>query len=284
MFNSGQTLARKNRRHLTSLVEKDIFPPHLRDDGLGIMLMISEMDCVDPSCPTPTDGMETVVVIVFPRDYDREAAVLAAAPVASALPSLFPDDDSDDDSGDDREGGSGAIPEGPGRDATLAALPIPESYSYRCVPVPMPMAEVTLPDLKKVLPVWLGGKYEEPDDDGGSADDEISTAEAKTAGPEKSENSGVVEAATVPKTGNFVFKRGVVAGTAATSKARLVTKASGSGVAWRQRQKMNGLLRSDRFCEFNSSRKDPIGGTRPRGCPCCDPDNPSNILDMNLMI
>jgi len=264
-----------------SLVETDIFPPHLRDDGLGIMLMISEMDCADPSCPFPTDGMETVVVIVFPRDYDREAAVSVAAPapVASALPSLFPDDDSDDDS----EGGGGAIPEGPGRDATLAALPIPESCSYKCVPVPMPMAEVTLPDLKKVLPVWLGGTYEEPDVGGGDADDEASTAEATTVGPEKSENSGTVEAAAVPKTGNFVFKRGAVAGTAAISGTRLVTKTSGSGVAWRQRQKMNGLLRSDRFCEFNSSRKG-IGGTRPRGCPCCDPDDPSNILDMNMMI
>uniref|UniRef100_A0A6U5EP61 Uncharacterized protein n=1 Tax=Corethron hystrix TaxID=216773 RepID=A0A6U5EP61_9STRA len=252
--------------------------------------MVSEYDCVDPACPTPVVGMEVTIVVVFPRDFDRDAGKNGAVDLkdnTASLPPLFPEDDgsdSDDDSESDDDNVKLSVYEPKqSRDQILASLPIPENYSYKCNPVGKPMAEVTEEEMRLVIPVWLGGKYEEgvfEDDDGGAVDgNEMAPA------PEN----------VIPATGNFVFKRGGIAAsslktttemtmtTATDSTTSSKTTALSSGVAWRQRQKMNNILQGGESfdCLFKQTY---AGSTRPRGCPCCDPDDPSNVLDMSIMM
>jgi len=60
---------------------------------------------------------------------------------------------------------------------------------------------------------------------------------------------------------------------------------------WRRRNKMEVQINaavqtssSQSIIQLLSEREHHAGGIRRPGCPCCDPDNPSNVVDNMMML
>ena len=140
---------------------------------------------------------------------------------------------------------------------------------------------------------------EEEDDDGSAADTTKPIAKDGVSSPSTTSN---VSHSNDNNKNNSVIRRMNDApkhNANETSAAPLVMMGAGrvhqnreeNATEWRRRNKMEVQINaavqtssSQSIIQLLSEREHHAGGIRRPGCPCCDPDNPSNVVDNMMML
>lgn len=65
-----------------------------------------------------------------------------------------------------------------------------------------------------------------------------------------------------------------------------VSKPTPSAMDWRRQQQVNIMMTNQDSTQLLAqlSQREHSAGVRQVGCPCCDPDNPSNYVDSMMML
>lgn len=114
-----------------------------------------------------------------------------------------------------------------------------------------------------------------------------STSEPETNGGAAGETKAAL-AISFPASGNLVIRRVTGEATSATESSVATTSRpngsvySGKGPAKHNRAIQSALNPSSNITKLFEREHAP--GIRQAGCPCCDPDNPSNIVDTMMML
>lgn len=297
MFSANQNLAlRKHKRRVVELVEECI-PEDALEAGTCVMVM--EKTCNAPGCVP----LETAIAIVFPRSermiiegLEESAGGSYKTNVLKPLADVTRDDILD----------AMPIELGGRRDPVRVALNARDSM-FGTIQQSIPdedkdgrklLAEYLIQSLKEYvehgcIAPQLGEPFPEIDRD---------TEKSKEAPPLKLERvdsqkmSSSDQMMDIKHEGNFVFQR-VIESNEEPSRTNLTMSKTttetlneikpsnnglNSGLAWRQQQKMN-VLGSNSIIQQIYEREHAPGVRRP-GCPCCDPDDPSNIVDKMMML
>eukprot|EP00978_Attheya_sp_CCMP212_P012035 scaffold29834_cov43-Attheya_sp.AAC.1 len=303
---------RQHKRRIVNWVEETI-PEELLDLGASVMAM--EVACRAPGCVP----LETVVVICFPSVESNlvpngttnvktkilvPMAQVTQDDVLDALPPNF-------------EGGRQTLERTlqRSRDVMLAQIEQlyePNDLEGRCLMVQY---------LRQSLDEYVSRNCTLPSeqDDEEANTDAIGTVNTDTAPSNALENTdsnltkkeaiqamptvtladtkatGETKAAT--GTGNFIIRRPVEesSSTKTATKTQVIEKKPApkeTAMDWRRRQVMETEMQAAMLSSSSSSQgiiqrlaeREHAPGIRRPGCPCCDPDNPANVVDSMMML
>ena len=301
MFSANENLAlRQHKRRIVNLVEECI-PDHALDAGTCVMVM--QKTCNAPGCVP----LETAIAIVFPRPIGMElgekqellidgleesAGGTYKTNVLKPMAEVMDDDVLD------------ALPPtlGGRRDPVQIAFNVRDSM-FGSIQQAVPdndaggkriLAEYLIASLREYIdnecvPPEFGKMYpskeSEENDLQNSKSDIVSGSIVNNSDTAKNTvaeieagSSSVTEKSKINTTSSDTENYSIV------EPNNLISTGLNSAVAWKQKRKMdNSILGSSSIIQQIYEREHEPGIRRP-GCPCCDPDDPSNILDKMMML
>lgn len=318
MFSANENLLlRKHKRKIVDFVEACI-PEDVLDLGTNVMVM--QVSCKAPGCVP----LETAVIIVFPKSTReliiglpesqggsfktkilKPMSEVTKEDVLEALPPEFP-------------GGLRSMTKLclAARDVALAQ--ITQLFGDDDLEGRKLMAEYLQQSLQQYIdrecvPPPLGEPFEELAGSADSKSVQQGSTSNETSAPTTTTSTAVAPATRIAKgTGNVVIRRPVdndtetnttapstmaAKGQVPTSQPRLSSRSSAAATkptivssvaSQRQQQAADRLLNSS--TQQQSSLLARLGerehapGIRRPGCPCCDPDNPANVVDQMMQL
>jgi hypothetical protein len=312
MFSANDMLVlRQHKRRIVNWVE-EMIPEELLDLGASVMAM--EVSCRAPGCVP----LETVVVICFPSvesnlvsngttNFKTKILVPMAQvtldDVLDALPPNF-------------EGGRQTLERTLQRSRDVMLAQIEQLYEPDDLEGRRLMAQYLRQSLDEYVSRNCTLPSEQDDEEGSKTvigtvntvtvplnaleikDSEMTKKEVIQAIPtitlaDTKATSETKAAAT--GTGNFIIRRPVEDNSTSSSKTQVIEKKAvptETAMDWRRRQVMETEMQAAMLLSSSSSQgiiqrlaeREHAPGIRRTGCPCCDPDNPSNVVDSMMML
>mmetsp|Transcript_21669 Transcript_21669/g.26836 ORF Transcript_21669/g.26836 Transcript_21669/m.26836 type:complete len:274 (-) Transcript_21669:76-897(-) len=273
MFSANENIQlRQYKRRVVQYVE-DTIPPSVLDAGTNVMAM--QISCKQPGCVP----LETAIAIIFPRLNKRLMDGLEESNGGTFKTKIL-------------------MPMSQvTKDDVLEALPADFIGGKRTIEsLCLKIRDVTLGQIGQIMDDAKGRRqlvdylmsaledYKERDC--------VAPEIGKPFPPlEKKPANDVLVKDAIKKGGNFVVKRVIdddddkpmkTKATGVASKLTPEPKSVMPQAVWRQKQRMD-VTSSDSIIQKLSEREH-APGIRRTGCPCCDPDNPANIVDSMMML
>eukprot|EP00550_Attheya_septentrionalis_P010517 CAMPEP_0198304596 /NCGR_PEP_ID=MMETSP1449-20131203/57484_1 /TAXON_ID=420275 /ORGANISM="Attheya septentrionalis, Strain CCMP2084" /LENGTH=309 /DNA_ID=CAMNT_0044007123 /DNA_START=2699 /DNA_END=3628 /DNA_ORIENTATION=+ len=309
MFSANDMLVlRQHKRRIVNWVE-EMIPEELLDLGASVMAM--EVSCRAPGCVP----LETVVVICFPSvesnlvpngttNFKTKILVPMAQvtldDVLDALPPNF-------------EGGRQTLERTLQRSRDVMLAQIEQLYE----PDDLEGRRLMVQYLRQSLDEYVSRNCTLPSeqDDEEAKTDAIGTANTAPVPSNALENKdsdltkkeaiqamptvtladtkATSETKAATGTGNFIIRRPVEDNS--SNRTQVIEKKPASketAMDWRRRQVMETEMQAAMLSSSSSSQgiiqrlaeREHAPGIRRTGCPCCDPDNPSNVVDSMMML